>query len=126
MGQETLHVTLKNGEITELESENAGVEMQKEEGPVTGWAALQAAMNNGGVIKLADNVTAESTDAALTIPAGKTVMLELNGFTINRNLAEAVENGSVIINNGTLAVMDTLGGKIIGGNTTGNASTTEH
>ena len=120
MGQETLHVTLKNGEITELESENAGVEMQKEEGPVTGWAALQAAMNNGGVIKLADNVTAESTDAALTIPAGKTVMLELNGFTINRNLAEAVENGSVIINNGTLAVMDTLGGKIIGGNTTGN------
>ena len=120
MGQETLHVTLKNGEITELESENAGVEMQKEEGPVTGWAALQAAMNNGGVIKLADNVTAESTDATLTIPAGKTVMLELNGFTINRNLAEAVENGSVIINNGTLAVMDTLGGKIIGGKTTGN------
>ena len=27
MGQETLHVTLKNGEITGLESENAGIEI---------------------------------------------------------------------------------------------------
>ena len=118
MGQETLHVTLKNGEITELESENAGVEMQKEEGPVTGWVALQAAMNNGGVIKLGDNVTAESSEAALIIPADKTVVLELNGKTINRNLAEAVENGSVIINNGTLAILGE--GQIKGGNTTGN------
>ena len=118
MGQETLHVTLKNGEITELESENAGVEMSKEEGPVTGWAALQAAINNGGVIKLGENVTAESTNAALTVPSGKTVVLELNGFNINRALTSAVENGSVIINNGTLAIMGE--GQITGGNTTGN------
>ena len=47
-------------------------------------------------------------------------MLELNGHTINRNLTEAAANGSVIINNGTLAITDTEGGKIIGGNTTGN------
>ena len=111
---------MKNGEITEMESENAGIEMNKEEGPVSGWAGLQAAMNNGGVIKLAADVIAESTDAALTVPEGKTVVLELNGFTINRNLAEAAANGSVIINNGTLAITDTEGGKIIGGNTTGN------
>ena len=118
MGQETLHVTLKNGEITELESENAGVEMQKEEGPVTGWAALQTALEKGGVIKLGDNVTAESSEAALIIPADKTVVLELNGFSINRNLTAAVENGSVIINNGTLAILGE--GQIKGGNTTGN------
>ena len=115
---ETLHVTVKNGEITEMESENAGIEMNKEEGPVSGWAGLQNAMNNGGVVKLAADVIAESTDAALTVPEGKTVVLELNGFTINRNLAEAAANGSVIINNGTLAI--TGDGIITGGNTTGN------
>ncbi len=118
MGQETLHVTLKNGEITGLESQNAGIEMQKEEGPVTGWAALQAAMTNGGVIKLGENVTAASTDAALTVPEGKTVVLELNGFNIDRALTSAVENGSVIVNNGTLAIMGE--GQITGGKTTGN------
>ena len=118
MTSETLHVTVKNGEITEMESENAGIEMNKEEGPVSGWAGLQNAMNNGAVVKLAADVIAESTDAALTVPEGKTVVLELNGFTINRNLAEAAANGSVIINNGTLAI--TGDGIITGGNTTGN------
>ena len=119
MGTETLHVTMNaNGEITEMESENAGIEMQKEEGPVTGWAALQNAMNAGGVIKLGENVIAENTDAALEVPAGKTVVLELNGFNINRNLNAAVANGSVIINNGTLAIMGE--GQITGGKTTGN------
>ena len=120
MSSETVHVTLKNGEITEMDSENAGIELNKEEDPVSGWAGLQAAINNGGVIKLADDVIAENTDAALTVPADKTVILELNGHTINRALTSAVANGSVIINNGILAIMDTNGGKIIGGNTTGN------
>ena len=120
MSSETVHVTVKNGEITEMDSENAGIEMNKEEGPISGWSALQNAMSNGGVIKLADNVIAESTDAALTVPEGKTVILELNGHTINRALTSAVADGSVIINNGILAIMDTEGGKMIGGNTTGN------
>ena len=119
LSSETLHVTMNaNGEITDMDSENAGIEMQKEEGPVTGWAALQAAMNNGGVVKLGENVIAESTDEALVIPADKTVVLELNGFSINRGLTAAVENGSVIVNNGTLAIMGE--GVITGGNTTGN------
>ena len=46
-------------------------------------------MSNGGVIKLTQTITASVTDAALTVPEGKTVVLELNGQTINRNLAEA-------------------------------------
>jgi predicted secreted protein/stringent starvation protein B len=120
MSSETVHVTVKNGEITEMDSENAGIEMNKEEGPISGWSALQNAMSNGGVVKLAADVIAESTDAALTVPEGKTVILELNGHTINRALTSAVANGSVIINNGILAIMDTEGGKIIGGKTTGN------
>ena len=120
MSQETLHVTMKNGEITGMDSENAGLDLNKEISGITDWAALQTALTNGGVIKLTQNITATSTDAALTVPQGKTVVLELNGFTINRNLTEAAANGSVIINNGTLAITDTEGGKIIGGNTTGN------
>ena len=101
MSQETLHVTTKNGEITGMESENAGLDLSKENSGIDSWAALQTAMTNGGVIKLTQNITAASTDAALTVPEGKTVVLELNGQTINRALTSAAANGSVIINNGT-------------------------
>ena len=117
MASETLHVTMKDGKITALDSENAGIEMAKSS-EISGWAALQEAMNAGGVIKLAADITAAGTDAALVIPAGKTVVLELEGHSINRALAAAAADGSVIINNGTLAVMGN--GQIKGGNTTGN------
>ncbi len=117
MGQETLHVTLKNGEITELESQNAGIEMQKEE-EISGWASLQNAFAQGGVIKLAADIADSNNEGALVVPAGKTVMLELNGHIINRALTSAVADGSVIINNGTLAIMGE--GQITGGKTTGN------
>ena len=120
MASETLRVTLKDGEITGMESENAGLEMSKEGAEITDWAALQTAMNNGGVIKLTADITATPADAALTVPAGKTVVLDLNGFTINRAMTAPAANGSVIINNGTLAIQTTNGGKITGGKTTGN------
>ena len=120
MSQETLHVTTKNGEITSMESENAGLEMSKENSGIDSWTALQNAMSNGGVIKLTQTIIASVTDAALTVPEGKTVVLELNGQTVNRALTSAAVDGSVIINNGVLAITDTNGGKIIGGNTTGN------
>ena len=121
MASETLHVTMKNGEITELESENTGISMDKESSEISTWAELQTAIGNGGVIKLSQNIVAESGDEALTVPAEKTVVLDLNGFTLNRALTGAVANGSVIVNNGTLAIMDGVGtGVITGGNTTGN------
>ena len=120
MASETLRVTLKDGEITGMESENAGLEMSKEGAEITDWAALQTAMNNGGVIKLTADITATPADAALTVPAGKTVVLDLNGFTINRAMTAPAANGSVIVNNGTLAIQTTNGGKITGGKTTGN------
>ena len=110
-------MTLKNGEITELESENAGIEMTKEE-EITGWAALQSAMNAGGVIKLAADVIAGAADDALTVPENTTVVLDLNGHSLNRALTAAVQNGSVIVNNGVLAVMGE--GAVTGGNTVGN------
>lgn len=121
MASETLHVTMKNGEITELESENTGISMDKESSEISTWAELQTAIGNGGVIKLSQDITAESGDEALTVPADKTVVLDLNGFTLNRALTGAVANGSVIVNNGTLAIMDGGNtGVITGGNTTGN------
>lgn len=120
MASETLRVTLKDGEITGMESENAGLEMSKEGAEITDWAALQTAINNGGVIKLTADITAAPADAALTVPTGKTVVLDLNGFTINRDMTAPAANGSVIVNNGTLAIQTTNGGKITGGKTTGN------
>ena len=120
MASETLRVTLKDGEITGMESENAGLEMSKEGAEITDWAALQTAMNNGGVIKLTADITAAPADAALTVPADKTVVLDLNGFTINRAMTAPAANGSVIVNNGTLAIQTTNGGIITGGKTTGN------
>ena len=120
LSSETVKITTKDGKITGLQSENAGLDMNKEAGEITGWAALQAAVNNGGVIKLTTDVTAAATDEALTVPAGKTVVIDLNGHTLNRALTAPAANGSVIVNNGTLAIQTTNGGKITGGQTTGN------
>ena len=120
MSQETLHVTVNsNGEIEAIHSDIAEIDLNKEtNNEITTWAALQAAMANGGVLQLSQSLTAENTDAALTVPAGKTVVLDLNGFTLDRHLASAQADGSVIINNGTLAI--TGDGIIRGGNNSGN------
>ena len=119
LSHEVLHVTTNaNGEILTIHSDIAEIDLQKEtNNEITTWAALQTALNNGGVILLSQSLTAEGEDAALTVPAGKTVVLDLNGFTLDRDLASAQENGSAIINNGTLAIMGD--GQITGGNTTG-------
>ncbi|SDM07262.1 hypothetical protein [Segatella bryantii] len=72
--------------------------MSKEGGEITSWSELQAALNNSSIVKLSQNITAEATDAALNISTDKTVVLELNGFTISRALTTPVADGSVIIN----------------------------
>ena len=123
MSQETLHVTTNaNGEILAMESENAGVELQKEtDGTIATWSDLQNALNNGGLIKLTNDIV--GGNAPLEIPAGKTVVLDLNGHTIDRGMTNADANGSVIVNNGTLAIVDNsdlANGVITGGKTTGN------
>ena len=123
MSQETLHVTLNsNGAIEAIHSDIAEIDLNKEtNNEITTWAELQAAMTAGGMIKLTHDITAESTDAALEVPANTTVMLDLNGHTIDRALTSAVANGSVIVNNGVLAIMDEAGnGEIRGGYNSGN------
>ena len=71
---------------------------------------LQTAIANGGEVKLDANITLTSM---LTIPADKTVTLDLNGLSIT-------SAGKVIKNNGILTITDTKGGgKII---STGNTA----
>ena len=91
------------------------------------WESLQNMLSfrpDGAVIKLDRDYTAAADDAALLIPEGKTLTLDLNGHTIDRGLAdgEAVANGNVITNNGTLTITDSSpdgSGAITGGNSTG-------
>ena len=77
---------------------------------VTTAEALKTAVETGGEIKLGADITLTSM---LTIPADKTVTLDLNGLSIT-------SAGKVIKNNGILTITDTKGGgKII---STGNTA----
>ncbi|MCR5602351.1 MAG: hypothetical protein K6G27_01455 [Lachnospiraceae bacterium] len=111
METEELSVSVQDGKITELESKNAEIVMNPPVGDITGWSSLNSAMGNGGVITLSENISASGEDTALTVPADKTVVLDLNGHTIDRGLTDATEDGSVIINNGILAIMDSSAGE---------------
>ena len=55
--------------------------------------ALVKAVNAGGSVKLTKDI--KLTDV-LRIPTGKTVVLDLNGYTLDRGLTECVDLGSVI------------------------------
>ena len=82
----------------------------------TGYATLADAIKaaNGKTLKLEKNVI-----EAITIPAGKTITLDLNGKRLV-NSAEAQNNTiddsyrkHTITNNGTLTIVDSLGGGIV-------------
>ena len=96
--------------------------------PMT-WSGLQTALNAGGTVVLTNDVTAGANDSALVVRNGTTVNLDLNGYTIDRNLANSapVADGSVIKveAGGTLNIQGptkntATSGTITGGNTTGN------
>ena len=75
------------------------------------WAWLQnqiASAADGAAITLSKDYIATADDARLTIPANKTVTLDLNGHTLDRGLrnSDAVADGNVITVNGTLTVKD--------------------
>lgn len=74
-----------------------------------GWPMLQQkihAAENGSTLRLEQDYTAGAGDTALVVPAGKTLTLDLNGHTLDRNLEEAAENGNAITNQGTLTIRD--------------------
>ena len=86
------------------------------------WASLQAAINdapNGAVITLENDVTAGSRDTMLIVE-GKSITLDLNGHTLNRNRTTADADGHVIIvrSGAALTLIDSSGddsGVITGG-----------
>lgn len=83
------------------------------------WQVLVDAIanaENGATITLENDFIASSGDNALTIPAGKTLTIDLDGHTINRNLSAPVNYGQVIrIEAG--ATLNIIGpGTITGGN----------
>ena len=73
------------------------------------WQVLQyllANSENGSTITLAQDYIADAEDTYLSIPSGKEITLDLNGYTIDRNLSASADDGSVIVNNGTLTIND--------------------
>ncbi len=103
----------------------------------TNWVNAVAASSATTTItfELTDNWTAESSEkygttfhpsdtsafknGAIYLPAKKSIILDLKGFTIDRGLFDgaAVDNGAVITILGNLEIIDSVGGgMIVGGN----------
>ena len=87
-----------------------------------GWSSLQDmidAAENGSRIVLVTDMTAASEDGPLTIPAGKTITLDLAGHTLDRGLIRNWDfrpDGSVMVVYGDLTIMDSVGGgRLTGG-----------
>ena len=79
------------------------------------WAGLNVLLSQEGTVTLTKDYKAVSTDGHLLVESGKTVTLDLNGHTLNRNLGSAVNEGCVIKNQGNLTITGTGGGVIKGG-----------
>lgn len=101
------------------------------------WCDLQNQINaasSGDVITLSYDVTATTSghyhystmkdaDIHLVIPEGKSITIDLNGHTIDRNLSDgaAAEYGDVFTVNGSLTIKDSSSGQtgtVTGGNNT--------
>lgn len=96
---------------------------KKAPGEVSTWAELQAALNSGGSITLVADIICPEDGTALSAPFNKFITLDLNGYTIDRDLDEAKDNGYVITNESYLTIKDSSPlqtGKITGGSNTGN------
>ena len=90
---------------------------------ISTWSALQEALDGvekGGTVTLYGDIRANANDPSLIIRAKKDVTLDLNGYTLDRNMIKAKADGYAIFieDGGTLTVMDGSGnnkGKITGG-----------
>ncbi len=116
------------GTISKFASDNNAYEVAPNGDEATllsHWAALKATLAKGGTVNLTrDYVAPSAGDGYLEVPNAKTVILDLKGHTINRNLTEATADGYVIkvIAGGTLTISDSgTGGTITGGNNSSDA-----
>lgn len=95
-----------------------------EEAAISSWAGLQSRIDNAQeneIITLTQDLTAQSGDARINIPEGKSVILDLNGWTLDRGLGEETTpavDGQVLYVQGTLTIRDSSEselGRITGG-----------
>ena len=84
------------------------------------WPVLVKRFALGGEITLDRDYVGTASDACLTVPAGKTLTLDLNNHTLNRGLSSstAQANGCVINNLNSLTITGT--GTITGGKVSGS------
>ncbi|MBQ6122599.1 MAG: hypothetical protein IJI59_12780 [Clostridia bacterium] len=79
---------------------------------IESWSALQNAIDSaasGDTIVLTGDLTAGASDTALVIPDGLEITLDLNGFTLDRNLERRIDvDGAAIrlLSGAMLTVMD--------------------
>ena len=71
-------------------------------------AAIQAMTGTTGTITLLENVTED-----VTIPAGKTIRLELNGKTLTNDASLTKTHTITVAYGGKLTVQDTVGGGVV-------------
>ncbi len=91
---------------------------------VSSWDELKTKINEAvdgeeTQITLTADITASDTDSYIKIDNSKVIVLDLNGYTLDRGLSTATEYGYVIGNKGTLTICDESEkqtGKITGGN----------
>lgn len=69
-------------------------------GEVENFAELLEAMTTGGTVRLANDITRETTDEQLVVAVGKSVVLDLNGHTLSL-LTDGVRG---MINRGSLTI----------------------
>lgn len=83
---------------------------------VSTWTELKKAISNGGDIQLTSNITAGTDDYSFNVT--RDVTIDLNGYTIDRNLNVQQDNVFSVMTDGTLIIKDTSegqNGKITGG-----------
>lgn len=120
----TLEAIVTNGSFSAIVTGSGDVSLNTDEGEVVAtvgqnrYIDLQRALNaanSGDTVRLMSNMTGEG----LTIPAGKTVVLDLNGNTYTvagtSGLARAASHGLVVPKDARLTIR---GGTILSANTT--------
>ena len=93
------------------------------------WSDVKKAIEEGPekqTVTLYGNVRGGANDKAITIEQGREITLDLNGYTLDRNVTAAASDGYVIrvMSGGTLTIISSDGnhgemGMITGGNATG-------
>ena len=106
----------ENGSQGEINTDNAA--------NVATEAQLRAAVAEGGKIVLQNNIALEKNDV-ITVDAGKTVVLDLNGYTLSSESTNNSGNYDMFLVKGELTVKDgTVTTKHVGANMIWNAMTT--